>query len=160
MQTWRGRCIRIDVDGVTALDVLEQAHCRVPCVVLHHFRIALACLHIVGRVLEDASLTVCALRWVLQEVLADRCQVLSAQALLLLKLLLSVREATALVLLEVFAGKTLEPELAQLGLDLLFPGVVDLGTSGFIGPEGLGAHQLLVVHSRRVEIFIKTALVF
>jgi len=110
--------------------------------------------------LEDASLTVGALGWVLQEVLADRCQVLSAQALLLLEILLSVREAATLVLLQVFAGQTLEPELAQLGLDLLFPGVVGLGTGGLVGPERLGAHQLLMLHSRRVEIFIETALVF
>ena len=60
----------------------------------------------------------------LQEVLADRCQILSAEALLLLKFLLSVRESAALVLLEVFAGQTLQPELAKLGLDLLFPSAV------------------------------------
>lgn len=56
-----------------------------------------------------------------QEVLADRCQILSAETLLLLKFILSVRESATLVLLEVLAGQTLQPELAKLGLDLLLP---------------------------------------
>lgn len=58
-----------------------------------------------------------------QEVLADRCQILSAETLLLLKFILSVRESATLVLLEVLAGQTLQPELAKLGLDLLLPSV-------------------------------------
>jgi len=65
-----------------------------------------------------------------------------------------VGEATALVLLEVLASLALEPELAQLGLDLFLPCVLG---ARFAGPEGLGAHE--GVHSRRVEIFIEIALV-
>jgi len=65
-----------------------------------------------------------------------------------------VGEATALVLLEVLASLTLEPELAQLGLDLFLPCVLG---ARFAGPERLGAHER--VHSRRVEIFIEIALV-
>jgi hypothetical protein len=60
----------------------------------------------------------------LQEVLANRRQILSAESLLLLKLVLSVRKATALVFLQVFTSLTLEPELAQLGLDLFLPCVL------------------------------------
>jgi len=132
LQAWCGGRICVDVDGIATLDVLEQTHCRVACVVLHHFRVALTRLHIVCRVLEDAPLAISALRGVLQEVLADRCQVLSAKSLLLLKLFLSVREATALFLLQVFARQTLEPELAQLGLDLFLPLVL---AGSFVRPE-------------------------
>lgn len=80
---------------------------------------------------------------------------MSAESLLLLELVLSVREAAALVLLEVLASLTLEPEPAQLGLDLFLP--CGLGAARFVGTERLGAHEL--VHSRRVEIFVKVALV-
>jgi len=132
LQAWCGGRICVDVDGIATLDVLEQTHCRVACVVLHHFRVGLTRLHIVCRVLEDASLAIRALRGVLQEVLADRCQVLSAKSLLLLKLVLSVREATALFLLQVFARQTLEPELAQLGLDLFLPLTL---AGSFVRPE-------------------------
>jgi len=79
---------------------------------------------------------------------------LSAESLLLLELLLSVGESAALVFLEVLASLTLEPELAQLGLDLFLPCVLG---ARFVGPERLGAHER--VHSRRVEIFVEIALV-
>jgi len=138
LQAGRRGGICVDIDGIGTLNVLEQAHCRVACVVLHHFRVALTRLHIVSGVLEDAPLAVSALRGMLQEVLADRCQVLSAQSLLLLELLLSVRKATALVFLQVFARLALEPELAKLGLDLFLPCVLG---GRLVRPERLGAHQ-------------------
>lgn len=78
--------------------------------------------------LEDASLSVGALGWVLQKVLTDRCQVLLAQSLLLLELILSVGKATALLLLRVLALLTKKPEAAELGLDLLFPCVFEVVT--------------------------------
>jgi hypothetical protein len=56
-----GGRVCVDVDGVGALDVLEQSHCRVTCVILHHFRVGLTRLDIVCGVLEDASLAVGAL---------------------------------------------------------------------------------------------------
>lgn len=138
LQARRRGGICVDIDGIATLDVLEQAHCRVACVVLHHFRVALTRLHIVSGVLEDAPLAISALRGMLQEVLADRCQVLSAQSLLLLELFLSVCEAAALVFLQVFARLALEPELAQLGLDLFLPCVLG---GRLVRPERLGAHQ-------------------
>lgn len=56
-----GGRICVDIDGVGILDVLEQSHCRVTCVVLHHFRVGLTRLDIVCWVLEDASLAIGAL---------------------------------------------------------------------------------------------------
>jgi len=41
-----------------------------------------------------------------------------------LKLILTVGESAALILLEVLTRLAEEPELAQLGLDLLLPGVL------------------------------------
>ena len=76
-----------------------------------------------GRVLEDAALAVSALRWVLKEVLANRCQILPAKAFLLLKLILTMGKAAALFLLAVLALLTIEPEPAELSLDLLFPAI-------------------------------------
>lgn len=82
--------------------------------------------------LEDAPLTIRALGGVLEEILADRRQILSAQTLLLHELVLSVGEATPLVLQEVLAVLALEPEPAQLCLDLLFPGGL---SEGFVRSE-------------------------
>jgi len=80
----------------------------------------------VSRVLEDAALAIGALGWVLKEVLADGGEVLSAETLLLLELLLAVSEATTLLLLTIFALKALEPEAAKLSLDLLLPAVLEV----------------------------------
>ena len=74
--------------------------------------------------LEDASLAVGALGRMLEEVFADRGQVLTAEALLLLEFILTVREATALLLLTVFALHAHEPETTKLGLNLLFPAIL------------------------------------
>jgi len=63
-ESLEARCggrVCVDIDGVGTLDVLEQAHCRVACVILHHFRVGLTRLDIVCGVLEDASLAVGAL---------------------------------------------------------------------------------------------------
>jgi len=127
----RGR-VCVDVDSIAVFDVLEHSHCRVTCVVLHHFRVVLACANIISRMLEDAPLTIRALGGVLEEILADRRQILSAQTLLLHELVLSVGEATPLVLQEVLAVLALEPEPAQLRLDLLFPGGL---SEGFVRSE-------------------------
>jgi len=73
--------------------------------------------------LEDAPLAVGALGRMLEEVFADRGQVLTAEALLLLEFILTVSEATALFLLTVLALHAHEPETAKLGLNLLFPAI-------------------------------------
>ena len=99
--------------------------------------------HVIGWVLEDAPLAIRALGWVLQEILTNRCQILSAEAFLLLKLLLAVSEATALFLLAVLARLTVEPELAQLGLDLLFPAVLNLDVLAAAAAGGAGNGSLL-----------------
>ena len=76
--------------------------------------------------LEDTSLSISALRRVIQEILTDRSQVLSAQSLLLLELVLAVCKPTALIFLTILAGLSVQPESAQLCLDLLFPTVLHL----------------------------------
>lgn len=79
-------------------------------------------------VLEDASLSVSALGGMLQKVLANWCEVLFAETLLLLEFILSVGEATALFLLAVLALLTKKPEAAELSLNLLFPSVFKIVT--------------------------------
>ena len=80
-----------------------------------------------GRVLEDASIPVCAFAWVFQEILTHRCEVLSAQSLFLLKLFLSVCESTSLLFELVLATLALQPESAKFRFDLTFPGGLLLG---------------------------------
>lgn len=63
--------IGVDVNHLAALDVLEKPHRSVARVVLHHFLVVLTLAHVECWVLEDASLSVGALGWVLQEVLTD-----------------------------------------------------------------------------------------
>ena len=79
-----------------------------------------------------------------QEILANRCQVLTAEALLLLKLVLSVSEAAALLLLAVFARLSIEPELAEFSLDLFLPSVLDLDScsGSTLGGACAGSHGL------------------
>lgn len=116
--------VGVDVDHFAAFDILEKSHRRVARVVTDHVSVVLALAHVEGRVLEDAPLAVGALGRVNEEVLADRGQVLPAQALLFLELLLAVSEATALILLAVFALLAIQPEAAQFGLDLFLPSVL------------------------------------
>lgn len=71
--------------------------------------------------LEDASVPICAFLGAVDEILADRGQVLLVQALFGTKLGFAVSKATALALSQVFAGLTLEPVLAKLSLDLALP---------------------------------------
>ena len=123
-QPRRRRCVRIDVDYLAALDILEKSHGGVSCVVLDHVRVLLALAHVESRMLENASLPVRALRRVLKEVLANRCQVLPTEALLLLELLLPVGKPTALLLLAVLALLPIQPKPAQLRLYLLLPPVL------------------------------------
>ena len=112
IETGRRGGVGVDIDDLAAFDVLEKSHSSVARIVLHHVSVALALAHIVGGVLEDAALAVSALRRVVKEVLAYRCQILPAEALFLLKLILAVGEATALFLLAVLAGLTIKPESA------------------------------------------------
>jgi len=119
------RCggVGVNVDNLATLNVLEKSHCCVPGVVLDHVSVLLALADVKRRVLENATLAISALRWVLKEVLAYRCQVLSAESLLFLKLFLAVGESTALLFLAILTILTVEPESAQLCLYLLFPPV-------------------------------------
>jgi len=122
------RCggVGVNVDNLATLNVLEKSHCCVAGVVLNHVSVLLALADVKCWVLENATLAVGALRWVLKEVLAHRCQVLSAESFLLLQLFLTVGKSTALLFLAVLAILTVEPESAQLSLDLLFPSVLCL----------------------------------
>lgn len=71
--------------------------------------------------LEDASVPICAFFGRVDEILADRGQVLLVQALFGTKLGFTVSEATALALSQVFASLSLKPVLAKLSLDLALP---------------------------------------
>jgi len=125
-ETGSRSCVGVNIDNLAALYVLEKSHCRVPRVVLHHVAVVLSLAHVESRVLEDTSLPVGALGRVVQEVLAHRGKVLTAQALLLLELVLAMSEPTALLLLTVFTVLPVEPEAAQLGLYFLLPAVLHL----------------------------------
>lgn len=74
--------------------------------------------------LEDAPLPVSAFGRMLKEILTDRCQVLPAQSLLLLKFFLTVGEAAALVLEAILTGLSVEPEPAQLSFYLFLPAIL------------------------------------
>jgi len=115
--------VGVYVQNLGALDVLEKSHCSVAGVILNHFGVVLTLTNVIGWVLEDAPLTVGALGRMLEEVFADRGQVLTAESLLLLEFILTVSEATALFLLAVLALHAHEPETAKLGLNLLFPAI-------------------------------------
>ena len=122
-----------------------------------------------GWMLENASLSVGALRWVVQEILADRCEILSAKALFLLEFVRAVSKATTLLFLTVFAVLAVKPEPAQFCPDLLLPPVFSLDDhaciysihSGLLGSLnnswGLGLDRGLIgllacnVADRRVE---------
>lgn len=91
-----------------------------------------------GWVLENASLAISALGRMLEEVFADRSEVLLAKTLLLHELVLAVGKAAALIFLTVLALLTLEPEATKLGLDLLFP--CGLGFSSLL----VGAREFTV----------------
>ena len=149
IETRSGGSVSVDVDHLATLNILEKSHRSVARIVLHHSCVVLPLAHVIGRVLEDASLTIRTLGWVLKEILTNRCQILSAEAFLLLELLLAVSEATALFLLAVLARLTVEPELAQLGLDFLPPacvfGTLDAGSEGS-GGHGLAAFEVKFTH--------------
>ena len=123
-QAGRRRCVRVDVDYLAALDILEKSHGGVSCVVLDHVRVLLALAHVESRMLENASLPIRALRRMLKEVLANRCQVLPTEALLFLELFLPVGKPTALLLLAILALLPVQPKPAQLRLYLLLPPVL------------------------------------
>lgn len=123
-ETRSGCGVGVYVQNLGALDVLEKSHSSVAGVVLNHIGVILAFTNVIGWVLEDASLAVGALGRMLEEVFADRGQVLTAESLLLLEFILTVSEATALFLLAVLALHAHEPETAKLGLNLLFPAIL------------------------------------
>lgn len=116
--------VGVDVENLASLDILEKSHRRVTSIVLHHLGVVLTGAHVMGRVLEDTALAISALGGMLKEVLTDRRQVLSAETLLLHELILAVGEATALLLLAILAILALEPEAAELSLDLFLPAVL------------------------------------
>jgi len=145
-ETWSRGGVGVDIDDLASLNVLEKSHSSVSCVVLHHVAVGLAFSNVEGRVLEDASLAVSALRRMVQEILADRGEVLTGQALFLLELLLAMSEAAALFLLTVFALLAVEPEAAQLGFDLLLPAILHLGSGACIVVVDHGGQG--VVHAR------------
>lgn len=130
LETGSGSGVRVDIDGLATLNILEKSHSRVARVILHHIGVGLTCSDVVRGVLENASLTIRALRGVLKEVFADGGKVLSAEALLLLELILAVCESAALLFLAVLARLTLEPEAAELSLDLLLPAILGLAIFG------------------------------
>ena len=107
--------------------------------------------------LENTSLAICAFRGVVKEIFANRSQVLAAQSLLLLKLVLPVGETTTLFFLTVFAFLAVEPEAAQFCLDLLFPAVLHLGvfgkrSEGIINTNRWGlSRELLAGHWRLLK---------
>ena len=138
-QAGRRRRIRIDVDYLAALDILEKSHGGVSCVVLDHVRVLLALAHVESRMLENASLPIRALRRMLKEVLANRCQVLPTEALLFLELFLPVGKPTALLLLAILALLPIQPKPAQLRLYLLLPPVL----------------LLLLPNHRRLALFLR-----
>ena len=70
-ETRSGSCVGVNVDYLAALNILEKSHCRVAGVVLNHVGVVLALADVKRRVLENATLAISALRWVLKEVLAD-----------------------------------------------------------------------------------------
>jgi len=53
--------VRVDVENVATLNILEKSHRGVASIVLHHFGVGLTCSHVVGWVLKDAALAVRAL---------------------------------------------------------------------------------------------------
>lgn len=126
LETGRRGGVSVDVDHFAAFNVLEKSHSGVASVVLHHQRVVLPGTHVESGVLKDAPLPIRALRWVVQEILAHRCQVLAAQALLFLKFVLAVSESATLLFLTVLTGLAIEPEAAKLSLDLLLPAVLHL----------------------------------
>jgi len=123
-QSRGGSCVSVNVEDVSTFNLLEESHSRVSLVIFHHFGIALSLLDVVGWMLEYASSTISALAWVIQEVLAYRCEVLSAEGLFLLKFFLSVGKSAPLFLKLVLALKALQPEPTKFCLDLLFPSIL------------------------------------
>jgi len=74
---------------------LKDAHGRVPDVVLHHLRIADAIMNVMRGVLEDASGAKRALVRTVNEVLADRRQILLVKSFLTLQFMLSMGKPTS-----------------------------------------------------------------
>lgn len=156
-QTGSSGCVRVDVNYVGSLDFLEETHRRVASVILHHQGVWLALSHVEGRVLEDAALPVGTLGRVVQKVLADGCHVLLAEALFLLKFFLPVGESTALLFELVLARQPVEPELAQLRLDLALPAVLGLAAvlADTLVLATLGSERV----ERRIELGLRSIVV-
>ena len=80
--------------------------------------------------LENASLSICALGRMLQKVLANGSQILPAQTFLFLEFILTMCKSTSLIFLTVLACLTIEPETTQFGFDLLLPASLASGIFG------------------------------
>lgn len=132
IQTGSCSSVRVYVEAVRALNLLEKSHSGVPLVVFHHSRVFLSDFDVGWRVLENASGSIRALAWVVQEVLTDWSQVLSAQVIFLLKLFLSMGKTASLFFDLVLTLKAFQPEPTQFSLDLAFPSILLLGV-----PAGL-----------------------
>jgi len=126
-QAWCCCCVGVYIENICAFNLLEQSHGSVPGIVPDHVRVVLTLAHVETRVLEDAALAICTLGGVVEEILTYRGHVLLAEALLLLKFVLSMGKPAALLLVLVLAFEAIEPELAQLCLDLALPTVLSLG---------------------------------
>lgn len=86
---------------------MKDAHCSVADVILHHLTVGDSLFDVLSRVLENASGTIKTLVRTVDEVLANRSQVLLVQVLFPLKFLLSVGEPTAHSIGQVFASLAL-----------------------------------------------------
>lgn len=107
LETWGGSRVCVYVEDVGSLNLLEKSHRREFLVILHHGRVRLSYFHVFGRVLENASGAIRALAWMFQEILTNRCEVLSAECLFLLQFFLSMCESASLLLELVLTLKAL-----------------------------------------------------
>ena len=120
-ESWGGGGVCVDVKHVSPFNLLEKPHRGVSLIILDHILVGLSDSDIFSWVLENAPCSIGTFTWVLQEILTNWCKVLSAKGLFLLKFLLSVSKATALLFHLVFALKSLQPKSAKLSLHLLLP---------------------------------------
>ena len=121
VETRSSGSVCVDINYFAAFYILEKSHCCVASIILHHIGILLAYPGIESRVLENASLSISALGWMLQKVLANRSQILPAETFLFLELILTMRKSTSLIFLTVFTSLSIEPETAKFSFDLLLP---------------------------------------
>lgn len=100
---------------------MKDAHSSVPYVVFHHLGVSDAVVNVIGGVLEDASGAESTFVRTINEVLANRRQILFVQVLFPLEFILTVGKTTAKSVRLIVTDLTFEPELAKLCLDLPLP---------------------------------------